>query len=564
MDAKPYHRREDASRSVTRTRTSHGPSVTKPSPRVETPLDDDTSAWFCLGVFSTDIYPLARARETQPKREASRRAAAGRFPTQLEMELEMRVAILAGLGVWLTALSAFPEAVHGQQPGTTADAATLMISEAAFDDLLKRVDSLETTVDGSVHRQVDVEQEQPEETNWETSWGGRVMIDYVTWADQDAGYGGGKTGRNYLELRRARFCAKGEGFGHYFWKIELDFAADDDSSAQYNAGSPGLINVGPVVEMKDVYLGMHEVPLLGEVLIGHFKAPFSMEELTSSRHTTFMERALPNAFAPSRDIGVAAYNSTPSEHVTWAFGVFSDALPESTKQLTGDMGTQWVGRATWTPCHDELSDGRRVLHLGTGIRHVQTRGEVYRLRVRPETHESIRVIDFDGDPADRADQRTVYNAELAWIRGPFSIQAEGFVDNVDVAAGGDVNAYGAYSQASYFLTGENRVYKRSQGRFGRVKPFENFQIARGAPFGPGAWELKMRWSYIDVNNLYAAGLTGDTHEDADRVNNLAAGINWYWNPYTRITFDYWHSWSKRHGAAADEADLLGLRMQYDF
>ena len=31
-----------------------------------------------------------------------------------------------------------------------------------------------------------------------------------------------------------------------------------------------------------------------------------------------------------------------------------------------------------------------------------------------------------------------------------------------------------YIQASYFLTGENRVYDRSMARWTRVRPFENF------------------------------------------------------------------------------------------
>lgn len=53
------------------------------------------------------------------------------------------------------------------------------------------------------------EQNGKEEEDWEMSWGGRVMMDYVTWADQDPRYGGAKTGKNYLEIRRARFRAEG-------------------------------------------------------------------------------------------------------------------------------------------------------------------------------------------------------------------------------------------------------------------------------------------------------------------------------------------------------------------
>ena len=438
---------------------------------------------------------------------------------------------------------------------------TVTISEASLNNMMTRLEALEASMgeEGQEDGWEDVSQEK-----WKVTWGGRVMLDCVNWADQDPGYGGANAGQNYLEMRRARFRADGEGYGIYFWQIELDFAADDDSSAEYNAGGPGLISVGPVVEMKDVYVGIQEIPLLGTVLIGHFKGPFSIEELTSSRYITFLERALPNYFVPSREVGIAAYNRSVCENVLWGFGVFADGVPETTKQLVDhNIGTQVVGRVTWTPYYDEPSDGRYLLHLGAGFRHVQDRDGMYNLRVRPETHESVRLIDFDGDN-DRANHHTVYNAEMAWVHGPFSIQAEGFVDVVDVVGVGNTNAYAAYAQASYFLTGENRVYKRSRGTFSRVKPHTNFWLARGAGVGPGAWELKARWSHMDVDNLYAAGFTGDADENAEQVNNVAVGFNWYWNPYTRMMFDYSHSWSKRPGLVADNADLIGMRMQYDF
>ena len=465
----------------------------------------------------------------------------------------------------LALMAVVPTATQAQQYYSGDMPNTVTISEASYTDIMNRLAALEAALGEDVKKDdgwKDMSQEK-----WTVKWGGRLMMDYVTWANQDSGYGPGPA-QNYIELRRARFRAEGEGYGVYYWQVEVDFAADDDSSTFYNAGPPGLISVGPHVEMKDMYFGMLEVPVVHDVVVGHFKAPFSLEEMTSSRHITFIERALPNFFAPSRDIGIAAFNHTKGENLAWAFGVFADGVPESTKQLVdNNIGTQLVGRVTCTPYYDEPSGGRYLVHLGAGIRYVQDGDGRYSLRVRPETHEGIRVLDMDADN-DYANQYTVYNGELAWVYGPFSIQTEGFINAVDVAdvgaqTPGIANAYGAYAQISYFLTGEHRVYKRTHGTFDRVKPLTNFWLVPGC-VGWGAWELKGRWSYIDVSQLYEAGFTGDSGENAEQVNNLALGLNWYWNPYSRMMFDYWHSWSKRQGLAADNADLFGMRFQFDW
>lgn len=75
----------------------------------------------------------------------------------------------------------------------------VMISETAFNNLLNRVEALEHAVETPPETGQEQATEQKTSDNWEMSWGGRVMVDYVTWADQDIGYGGGKTGENYLE-----------------------------------------------------------------------------------------------------------------------------------------------------------------------------------------------------------------------------------------------------------------------------------------------------------------------------------------------------------------------------
>ncbi len=123
---------------------------------------------------------------------------------------------------------------------------------------------------------------------------------------------------------------------------------------------------------------------------------------------------------------------------------------------------------------------------------------------------------------------------------------------------------GGYIFVSYFLTGENRVYERKEGVFGRVKPYENFFRVRTEDCnictGKGAWELAYRVDYLNLNTL-APG--------AGRVVNHTFGINWYLSPYTRLMLNYVHSETTDRTVAAalpgrGVADILETRCQVDF
>ena len=388
---------------------------------------------------------------------------------------------------------------------------------------------------------------------WSLRWGGRMMFDYVMWGSHDPAFGDLE---NYAELRRGAIFVSGSGYGVYDFKLQFDFSADNDPTFTVNS---------PFTGMKDVYIGIHEIPLLGYVRFGHYKAPFGLEQLTSSRFITFMERSLPDVYTPGREVGVAAFNHSAGGNVTWAYGVFFDGMSESLKQIVSDnMGAQFVGRITWTPIYDEPSNGRYLVHVGGGVRYVNDRNSTLTLRVRPETHEGPRFLDYLGIPANPIQSLTVANAELAVVWGPFSIQGEGFVNSVNTAATGRHEIYGAYAQASFFLTGENRKYERGTGIFGRVTPHSNFFLLPGCK-GAGALELKARWSYLDAGQLrVGAGFTPDAFPaNADQLNHMAFGFNWHWNPYTRVMFDYWHSWHRFNGVV-NQANLFGIRMQLDF
>ena len=99
----------------------------------------------------------------------------------------------------------------------------------------------------------------------------------------------------------------------------------------------------------DVYWGISDLPYVNNFRAGHYKESFSLEELTSSNYITFMERSLPNAFAPARNWGVSTFDYFEGEWGTWALGAFRPGTDDFGDDI-GDSG-EWAatGRLTATP-----------------------------------------------------------------------------------------------------------------------------------------------------------------------------------------------------------------------
>lgn len=415
-------------------------------------------------------------------------------------------------------------------------------------NVMERLDALEASDSNS--GLFDEGGEDTHGEKWSHKWGGRIMGDYVNWMDQTPPLGG----QDYFEFRRLRLFVEGEGYGVYDYKLQLDFEPENSISVTDSGGDTSTVPYAGGVAMKDLWLGIKDIPLLGYVRFGHYKAPFSIEELTSSKYITFMERALPNVFSPGREVGVTSFNVSEDEYVTWAVGCFFDDIDEVAKERVDDnQGVRVVGRATCTPYYDELAEGRYMTHLGICAMYTDDRDNSVRFRSRPEIHEGPRLVD-SGTVA--ADDYTTLCAEAAWVHGPLSIQSEFMWVNVNTLAGADQDYYGAYAYLSYFFTGEHRPYERRWGRFGRIKPLENFWIVdtgAGRCVGRGAWEGTVRWSYLDLTD----------GPSAEQMHDLTVGFNWYWNPYTRMMFNYIHAFPDTP-AQQEDADILGMRLQVDF
>ena len=318
---------------------------------------------------------------------------------------------------------------------------------------------------------------------------------------------------NGTEIRRARLSLAGTVYKDWDYKVEADFAGFT---------SAGTTNSITITDAYMRYTGLKPVAITA----GNFKVPFSLEAVSSGKYSTFMERGLPYDFIDLRRLG--GMLSTHGENWTASAGAFGDTVVTQNNRAGGDAV---AGRLTFAPVFDR----DRLIHLGAGVQWVQPKHDAtgntsVRFRARPEAHlandplDSGRLIDT-GAIRD-VDDYTLVNGELAGVWGPMSLQGEYTRVALNRAAGSNLDFDGYYAYASWFLTGESRNYQADKGVFDIITPRRNFNLANG---GPGAWEVAMRFSAMDLADGEIAG---------GRMQDLTFGLNWYPNPFLRLMANY--------------------------
>lgn len=386
----------------------------------------------------------------------------------------------------------------------------------------------------------DISQEK-----WTVKLGGHVQVDYVNWAKSAPSL---PNTQDYVEFRRLRLVADGTGYGLFDFRLQMTLEPESVGESL-----PGTVTTP---EVKDAYLSMNEIPGLGRMRIGNFFVPFGLEQVTNDTNNVFLERSIPSqgVFTVDREVGLAFYNATESRRLTWCYGAFFDSVSEGLKERIDDnQGYRVSGRLTWLPIYDEVNKGRYLVHTGIGVLHTGDQDERVRFRARPQIREGPRVIDSG---VLSAEQYTTGNLELAVVYGAVTVQSEAFVSHVPLLAGGSATAAGMYAHISYFLTGENRIFEpfgQHGAQFARNAPTSNFFATRNG-VSWGAWELKTRWSSLDLSDV------GRGH-----YNDLTAGVNWYWSDRTRVMFDWIHPFTSSDAVyGRTESDILGIRFDFNW
>jgi phosphate-selective porin OprO/OprP len=399
-------------------------------------------------------------------------------------------------------------------------------------------------------------------------------------------------------FRRARLQAVGNLSEFTRYSFEMDFATP---------GRPSFM---------DVWGEQTNLPFFGNVRIGHFRQPTTMTAWTSIRHLEFMERALPfQAMDPFRRVGAMSwFNAGEDDRTLIAYSVYGTGLTFANSagvppsygtlgdtrfgtQIGDNGGVSFAGRASHLLYWDPYAGDRYLLHIGGGYNFSEIGGSsltgsnarVYQARAIPEFFVGDPAGGALGPPFGTAASGTPFvadtgrflandfhflHAELAGNYGPAHFQSEYMATLVDQVAGPQVFYHGAYAQAGYFLTGENCGYNKQMGALDyNVKPFkEFFGLGRDQWFcGWGAWEIAARYSYVNLAstailpaNQLSAGTGLPTSPNPGIINDATLALNWWWNQYTRVQFNYINVNSNTNLHGSSNMGIYAARFQVEF
>lgn len=302
-------------------------------------------------------------------------------------------------------------------------------------------------------------------------------------------------------LRRSEIVLKGKGPGNFDWVFGYDTSASKflDVNLAYKIGGSKT----------------------NTIVVGQFKQPNSMEELSSTKNNDFIAKAaITNTYGISRRVG-AAWN--------YGGGSWGTTVSYFGRELTRNRadGAGYGLRGYWAPINDKGS----ILHLGLSYVNYDTDSDSLRIRARPDADLSNRIIDI-GTFKD-TDLVSTLGAESFWVSGPFKLQGEYMHTNVKrYGATGDFTSDGGYIAGLWNITGETWGYKNGTPS----TPLPNEPAS-------GMWQVGLRYDTLDLNDGVVKG---------GKMDTWTVGVNWYWRSNFKFALDYVKANSSKYSTLLDQ------------
>lgn len=368
---------------------------------------------------------------------------------------------------------------------------------------------------------------------------GYLHSDFRKYLDDEA-----RVGTDAFLLRRARPIVEATLFRIFDFRIMTDFG-------------------GGTAVVQDAYVDARFSKYLN-VRSGKQKPPLGQERLLSATDLLFIERALPTALVPNRDIGVQAYGDL-APWLAYNVGVFNGVVDGGSADADVTDSKDVLGRVVLAPFKANASSALQPLVFGVGgsrgreigtiaapaLAQVRSGGQVVWFRYRTDGTAANTTI-ADGT-------RTRLTGFGQYYVGPLGLQAE-YVRSTQAvrraAAAGRIAQQSWQVTGSWVLTGE-----AATGR--AIAPRRAFDPATG---GWGAFEVVARANALGIGDA-AFPLFANLDQAARQATAAGAGLNWYLNRNVKIAADYERT-AFEGGAAngADRADehALFTRLQIAF
>jgi phosphate-selective porin OprO/OprP len=466
------------------------------------------------------------------------------------------------------AAAAQPEVTSDVVPDTDIDAAKnadALLMAAQVEALQAQINELKKSMTVANPTWKGAPQWVDKDAGWSFKLRGRFMYDtaYISNPDNYDGASGSKALGFDSRVRRMRIGVEGAMPGGFGYKAEVDFAN----------GSVGF---------GDVVMSYAPAGKPWSVTIGNQESLDGLEQMTSSRYSSFIERAAFNdAFIDTRRLGIVFGLKNNANTLRFDTGLFAAHSIDSTTDNDG-----WIGAARLVYAPMALGG---QLHFGLNYQHREFSGnltngttttsgtssasgapsnnQLVKYRARPQLQTTGERFVDTGDFAAKSDD--VFGAEFVGIFKSLHVVAEGQMVKTNAYKSGEVNTgldtyfpsstpnvsayapsddptfWGGYVEVGYFLTGETRGYKN--GLFDRTKVLKPFDQG-----GWGALQINARLDYLDLDSKkLKRGCTQNftSSTPCTLANNLSKGgiqigyqTSLVWSPmdYFRFTLQYIH------------------------
>ena len=314
-------------------------------------------------------------------------------------------------------------------------------------------------------------------------------------------------------MRRVRPVLEGTVFGTVDFRIMPDFGE------------------GRTV-LQDAYADLRFTPAV-KLRAGKFKSPFGLERLVSATDLLFVDRALPTALVPNRDVGVMLFGDVAATTIAYALGVFNGVPDGGSADIDDSPGKDVIGRIFLSPFKNNTASPIQQFGIGLAASVGEREGTTAAPGLptfRTTSQQTFARYRTDGVNTVLADGRHWrVSPQAQFYLASFGALSEYVFSSQEVRQGtvqDTVQNRAWQVSTSYVLTGERAAP--------RIVPHRALDPKSG---GWGAVELTARYHTLELDKDFLTRWS-TAAIGVEWARAWDAGVNWYLNRGVKLTAEY--------------------------